>query len=52
MNIRPMVKRCIHCRRTYTYNPSAGNFGAVCKHCGKMQIKLPCSKKAGKKERR
>lgn len=38
MSARPMVKRCIHCHRTYNYNPSVGDFGAVCRHCPKIQM--------------
>lgn len=32
-----MTKRCVHCHRTYTYNPSAGDMGGYCKHCGYAQ---------------
>ena len=50
MSARPMYKRCIHCHRTYTYNPSVGDFGAVCKHCRRIQImNLAGNKPAGKK---
>lgn len=50
MSIRSMVKRCIHCHRTYTYNPSVGDFGMVCKHCSKIQmINLAGKKSIGKK---
>lgn len=38
MSIRIMTKRCIYCHRSYTYNPSIGNFGLFCKHCGKRQV--------------
>lgn len=37
MSIRMMTHRCIHCRRAYNYNPSTGDFGKICKHCGKPQ---------------
>ena len=40
MSIRIMTRRCIHCGRTYTFNPSVGDFGRICKHCGKAQIPL------------
>lgn len=28
-----MTRRCNRCKRTYTYNPSLGDFGSICKHC-------------------
>lgn len=34
----------IHCHRVYVYNPSTappGDFGIICPHCHKPQIKLP-----------
>ncbi len=37
MSSRLITKQCIHCRRTFTYNPSVGDFGMVCKHCRKPQ---------------
>ena len=49
MSIRLMYKRCIHCHRTYTYNLSVCDFGAVCKHCRKIQIYLPSDKSIWKK---
>lgn len=39
MNIRRMERRCPHCHRLFTYNPSAGDFGRICKHCGFVQTK-------------
>ena len=38
MSARPMVKHCIHCHRTYTYNISTGNLGDICTWCGKHQV--------------
>lgn len=38
MSIRMMLKRCVHCHRTYPYNPSVGDLGLVCKHCHKAQV--------------
>ena len=38
MSIRTMTKRCIHCRRVYTYNPSVGDLGTFCKLCGRAQL--------------
>lgn len=38
MSIRMMLKRCVHCHRTYPYDPSVGDFGFVCKHCQRAQI--------------
>jgi len=32
-----LKKRCVHCGREYSYNPSAGDYGKVCKKCGKHQ---------------
>ena len=37
MSARIMTKQCVHCHRSYTYNPSIGDLGHVCKHCGKSQ---------------
>ena len=45
MSIRMMTKRCIHCHRTYPYNPSVGDFGSVCKHCWRIQVRIPNAKK-------
>lgn len=39
MSILPMYKRCVYCWRKYTYNPSVGDFGEVCKFCGRLQTK-------------
>ena len=50
MSARPMVKRCIHCFRTYTYNPSVGDLGAVCKHCRKIQIVSLVGSKPGQRK--
>lgn len=33
MSIRIMTKKCTHCHRTYTYNPSTGNLGRICSYC-------------------
>ena len=49
MSARPMYKRCIHCHRTYAYNPSVGDFGSVCKLCRKIQMNLPGDKSIWKK---
>ena len=35
MTMRSMTKRCTYCRRVYTYNPSVGDLGLVCKYCGR-----------------
>ncbi len=35
-----MSKQCIHCHRTYNYNPSVGDLGTVCKYCHRPQVKL------------
>lgn len=40
MSIVIMTKRCIHCYRNFTYNPSTGDFGKFCKHCGKPQTEV------------
>lgn len=37
MSARIMTKQCKYCHRTYTYNPSVGDFGNFCKHCMKSQ---------------
>jgi hypothetical protein len=37
--ILPMVRTCTHCGREYTYNPSNGNPGMLCKHCGWVQTR-------------
>lgn len=36
-----LKKRCVHCGREYPFNPSVGDYGKVCKKCGKNQS-LPC----------
>ena len=38
MTVVKMTKRCIYCRRVYTYNPSLGDLGFVCKYCGRQQF--------------
>ena len=48
MSAITMTRKCIHCHRVFTINPSVGNFGHYCKYCLKPQIKpLPISKKGG-----
>lgn len=37
MSLLPMTRQCVHCRRTYRYDPSTGDFGLVCRYCGKAQ---------------
>lgn len=37
MSLLPMTRQCVHCRRTYRYNPSTGDLGLVCRYCGKAQ---------------
>lgn len=37
MSLLPMTRQCVHCRRTYRYNPSIGDLGLVCRYCGKAQ---------------
>ena len=37
MSLLPMTRQCVHCRRTYRYDPSTGNLGLVCRYCGKAQ---------------
>lgn len=37
MSLLPMTRQCIHCRRTYRYDPSTGDLGLVCRYCGKAQ---------------
>jgi len=43
MSITTMTKQCVHCKRIYTYNPSVGDFGTMCKHCNKSQTVIPSS---------
>lgn len=38
MSAMPMIKECVHCHRTYTYNLSVGDMGEYCKFCGKSQL--------------
>ena len=38
MNVVKMTRQCIYCRRVYTYNPSHGDLGFVCKYCGGQQF--------------
>ncbi len=40
MTMRSMTRRCTYCRRVYTYNPSVGDLGFVCKYCGRYQLPL------------
>ena len=35
MSALPMLKTCANCSRRFTYNPSIGDFGSICKHCGR-----------------
>ncbi len=35
MSALPMYKTCINCGSRFTYNPSIGDLGFVCKNCGK-----------------
>lgn len=44
-----LTKRCIHCHRKFIYNPSVGDLGLKCKHCGKVQIKPEEKKKKWRK---
>lgn len=41
MSFRRMVRQCTYCHHIYPYNPSTGNLGLTCKHCGKAQPLLP-----------
>ena len=43
MSARIMTKQCVHCKKTYTYNPSTGDMGMICQYCHKpqMQTQLP-----------
>ena len=38
MTVVKMTKQCIYCHRVYTYNPSVGDFGLVCKYCGRQWL--------------
>ena len=38
MIIEKMTRRCTYWRRVYTYNPSVGDLGFVCKFCGYQQF--------------
>ncbi len=49
MSTRTMTRQCVHCKRIYTYNPSVGDMGTVCKYCHKPQLRthiptVPCPK--------
>lgn len=45
MRATPMTKRCVHCHRSYPYDPSRGDLGNFCKLCGRAQIRsLPTAK--------
>lgn len=35
MSALPMYKTCRNCGSRFTYNPSTGDLGFVCKNCGK-----------------
>lgn len=37
MSAHIMTKQCIHCKKIYTYNPSVGDIGMLCKHCHRPQ---------------
>ena len=39
MSLCMMVRQCTYCRHTYSYNPSTGDLGLTCKHCGKVQLR-------------
>lgn len=42
MSIKMMTKKCTRCHRTYSFNPSVGDMGIICKHCGyPQQAQLP-----------
>ena len=38
MSIIRMEKKCKYCKKKFTYNPSTGDFGLVCKKCGMPQM--------------
>lgn len=38
MSLLPMTRQCVHCRRTYRYDPSTGDLGLVCRYCGKAAV--------------
>lgn len=40
MSIRIMRKRCPHCRKVVTFNPSVGKLGLFCPPCGR-RLPLP-----------
>lgn len=48
MSFRTMTKRCIHCHRVYTYNPSVEDLGTVCKLCGRAQLPVLATDKPPK----
>ena len=33
-----MKRYCSYCKRHYPYNPSAGDLGLICPHCGDTYI--------------
>lgn len=37
MSILIMKRKCVYCKKVYTYNPSVGNFGLVCPKCNRSQ---------------
>lgn len=48
MSIRTMIRQCVRCRRMYTYNPSVGDLGMVCKLCFRTQaMTIPISQLTG-----
>ena len=49
MSITIMTKQCVHCKRTYTYNPSLGDMGIICKYCHRSQATIPSQPVWGKK---
>ena len=44
MSTRIQVKTCPACHRTYTYNPSIGDFGRICKYCHGIPASKPKQK--------
>ena len=48
MSIIMMKKRCKFCKKEFTYNPSTGDFGKICKKCGKYQGELNRGQKEDK----
>ena len=35
MSAVAMFRKCGHCGKKFTYNPSAGDMGLICPHCNK-----------------